>query len=445
MEKDFSAQPRLKGEDLDDALLQVYYVGLEALDGTQLDWDAVEAKDLAVAAQAAAESARDSAVAAKETAETAVASIGSAVSDAQSAASAAQTAETNAETAETHAETAETNAGLAKTAAEAARDTALGYRDAALAAKTAAETAETNAETAETNAELAQVAAEAAQGAAEDARDAAQAYASHAASSIHDEVGSAPATVANQVAIYAKDVSGATELYVRKESNGAEVRITNGSNLNGGGSHAATHKSAGDDPIKLDELAAPSDVTTLNASVGSHGLCPKLSGNAGDALKGDGSWGPAGGAPGGSNTQVQFNDGGAALGGDAGLTYNKTTNKLTCSNDIEAKRHMEPAVYANGDSGGSKQIDWANGQSQSINLTGAPGCAITFANPTPGSLRLLVYQGSGGSKTATWPTIYWAGGVAPVLSTAAGALDIITLYYTGSAYVGMWASGFATV
>lgn len=39
----------------------------------------------------------------------------------------------------------------------------------------------------------------------------------------------------------------------------------------------------------------------------------------------------AGVAPGaaGSNTQVQFNDGGSALGGDSGLVYNKTTNTLT--------------------------------------------------------------------------------------------------------------------
>ena len=39
-------------------------------------------------------------------------------------------------------------------------------------------------------------------------------------------------------------------------------------------------------------------------------------------------------APGaaGSNTQVQFNDGGSALGGDSGLVYNKTTNTLTSTN-----------------------------------------------------------------------------------------------------------------
>jgi len=34
------------------------------------------------------------------------------------------------------------------------------------------------------------------------------------------------------------------------------------------------------------------------------------------------------GSPGGSDTQVQFNDGGS-FGGDAGLTYNKTTDSLT--------------------------------------------------------------------------------------------------------------------
>jgi len=39
-------------------------------------------------------------------------------------------------------------------------------------------------------------------------------------------------------------------------------------------------------------------------------------------------------SPGGSDTQVQFNDGGA-FGGDAGLVYDKTTNKLTAGGDVE--------------------------------------------------------------------------------------------------------------
>ena len=45
------------------------------------------------------------------------------------------------------------------------------------------------------------------------------------------------------------------------------------------------------------------------------------------------SAGGGGGTPGGADTQVQFNDGGA-FGGDAGLTYNKTTDELTVAGDI---------------------------------------------------------------------------------------------------------------
>lgn len=45
-----------------------------------------------------------------------------------------------------------------------------------------------------------------------------------------------------------------------------------------------------------------------------------------------------GGSPGGSDTQVQFNDGGA-FGGDSGLTFNKTTNELT-GDDLVASNNL---------------------------------------------------------------------------------------------------------
>jgi hypothetical protein len=45
------------------------------------------------------------------------------------------------------------------------------------------------------------------------------------------------------------------------------------------------------------------------------------------------SAGGGGGTPGGSNTQVQFNDGGS-FGGDAGLVYNKTSDALTVAGDV---------------------------------------------------------------------------------------------------------------
>jgi hypothetical protein len=62
--------------------------------------------------------------------------------------------------------------------------------------------------------------------------------------------------------------------------------------------HASTHQSGGSDVIALDTLAAPTDVTTLNASGSAHGLLRKLSGTATQYLDGSGTWStPATGAP----------------------------------------------------------------------------------------------------------------------------------------------------
>jgi len=46
--------------------------------------------------------------------------------------------------------------------------------------------------------------------------------------------------------------------------------------------------------------------------------------------------GGGGGSPGGSDTFVQFNDGGSSFGGDSGLVYDKTNNKLTIGGDTAA-------------------------------------------------------------------------------------------------------------
>lgn len=54
-------------------------------------------------------------------------------------------------------------------------------------------------------------------------------------------------------------------------------------------SHASAHKSGGGDAIKLDELAAPTDVTTLDADTTKHGLMAKFP-NTKTWLRGDKSW-----------------------------------------------------------------------------------------------------------------------------------------------------------
>ena len=51
--------------------------------------------------------------------------------------------------------------------------------------------------------------------------------------------------------------------------------------------HATSHKSAGSDAVKLDELAAPTDVTTLNATISAHGLMPKGTGSTATFYRSD--------------------------------------------------------------------------------------------------------------------------------------------------------------
>lgn len=76
-----------------------------------------------------------------------------------------------------------------------------------------------------------------------------------------------------------------------------------------------------------------SDAVLPLVSSSSAGLAPASGGGTTNFLRADGTWASAGSPPGGSDTQIQFNDGGA-LGGDPDLTYNKSTNTLSTKGDI---------------------------------------------------------------------------------------------------------------
>lgn len=95
--------------------------------------------------------------------------------------------------------------------------------------------------------------------------------------------------------------------------------------------HASTHKSAGDDSIKLDELAAPDDNTNLDFSTSAHGLVPKGTG-VGKFLKDDGTWDtPAGG---GSGCFVDRGDPASADWTKATLTLDGSYHALDCSSIV---------------------------------------------------------------------------------------------------------------
>lgn len=86
-------------------------------------------------------------------------------------------------------------------------------------------------------------------------------------------------------------------------------------------------------------------------------------------------------------------------------------------------------------------------------ITLTANCTLTLPTVTSGkgcSISVILRQDGTGSRTVTWPgSVSWVNGTAPVLKTAASAVDVITLFTVdggttwGGAYVG--AAGSTTI
>ena len=147
-----------------------------------------------------------------------------------------------------------------------------------------------------------------------------------------------------------------------------------------------------------------------------------------------------GGTPGGSDTQVQFNDGGA-FGGDAGFTYNKTTDSATLTGSLTVGTSLLPDANDGAAIGTTALqfsdlflaeggvINWDNGD---INLTQANNTLtmsggffkITTSTSTTGlaSYPLLIEQtdvGVGGAFLVTYHN-----SASPAVADYVGGWDI---------------------
>jgi hypothetical protein len=122
------------------------------------------------------------------------------------------------------------------------------------------------------------------------------------------------------------------------------------------------------------------------------------------------------------------------------------TNKTLTAPVLSGVKYSTVNQNDSGNSGTSKTIDFAaNGNRQKVAMTG--NCTFTFTPPASDAvLYLKLTQDATGSRTVAWPgTVKWSGGVAPTLSTAANAVDIVTLVYDAVAghYYAQCATGFA--
>ena len=110
-----------------------------------------------------------------------------------------------------------------------------------------------------------------------------------------------------------------------------------------------------------------------------------------------------------------------------GIEGSSYTGTKTYIGNILVKQALTN-VQALGSLSGNITVNWDLGQMATVTLTDVS----VLTNPTNlragTSMILEITQGSGGTKTLTYGTNYkWADGTAPTLSTAAGAIDILTL------------------
>jgi hypothetical protein len=108
---------------------------------------------------------------------------------------------------------------------------------------------------------------------------------------------------------------------------------------------------------------------------------------------------------------------------------------VSCGDNLiirpELKDYAETLTIANSTT--SYDINLESGNVFEITLTG--NCIFTFSNAPAsgkgGKFTLILKQDATGSRTTTWPaSAKWAGGMAPTLTTAANAVDVLTFVTT---------------
>lgn len=112
--------------------------------------------------------------------------------------------------------------------------------------------------------------------------------------------------------------------------------------------------------------------------------------------------------------------------------------------NLEIQGQVNSPANAKGNSGtGTVTFNWNDGNIQTVTLTGS--CTFAFSNPTSGaSYQIVITQNGTGGFSITWPTIHWEGKTVPSLTGTANSVDVVTLTYDGSKYLGVMSKNHGT-
>lgn len=103
-------------------------------------------------------------------------------------------------------------------------------------------------------------------------------------------------------------------------------------------------------------------------------------------------------------------------------------------------------TQAPGGAATSASIDWNNGLSQHLNFN--PGysgyVSLAFSNPLPGSAYIFTTtQNPSGTTNLLFPAaVRWQGGISGTMSASGNAIDMFSLYYNGTNYLGTFSNNY---
>lgn len=124
-------------------------------------------------------------------------------------------------------------------------------------------------------------------------------------------------------------------------------------------------------------------------------------------------------------------------------TGNLSATNIT-STGITALKQYTETVYAIGNTGTSTITpNVSNGAVQTMTATGNFSLAAPVGMATGSSLSLIIRQDSTGSRIATFNSAYKFAGATKTLSTGAGSIDMINIFYDGINFLCGLSKGFA--
>lgn len=138
--------------------------------------------------------------------------------------------------------------------------------------------------------------------------------------------------------------------------------------------------------------------------------------------------------------------GAAATTNELPIYQGGTTQKLTVAQlqTLWDARYNRAIAFQTLTDAASIAWNVTNGVSAQVTLGGNRTLAAPTGLSAGSTYALIVRQDATGGRTLGYNSIFkWPGGVAPVLSTAANAVDVLTFLYDGTSLYGNIAKAFA--